>query len=197
MSEEYEELSEAEIAAMMNPAPAMYYVYFDDDGIIDAITNEQRINPTFNVVELEYNDVKEFFAGTFKIIDYKLSLVNKNKYIFVKNKADVDVGLNLLVGVNKPVDLDTTCIVKWNKQTRHWDFYLQEDTPRMSAFVSFYVTLSSNKNFILRTIKFDAKELASANTVSIPFISHLEDNIANVTVSTKKFFDSYGLIANE
>lgn len=199
MDEElYEELSEEDIAKMLAPPSIVYYVYFNDDGVIDAITNEKRLTSSLSVAEVEMKSVENFLNGKHNYINYRIVLAGK-QYAFVENKADIDVGLNTLSAISNLATDTTSCVVKWDKQSKQWTFYLQEHAKmlNLSAMVSFFIALSSNKNFLVRTIKFDIKDLEDAGTVSVPFISQAEEDITNIRISTKKFFDSYGLLINE
>lgn len=198
MSEEIEELTEEELARMLNPSPAVYYVYFDDNGNVDAITNEKRVESSFNVAEVSYTTAEMFLTGKANFINYKLSLSNKNTYVFVKKMEESDVGLNTLGVISeKPTD-ETSCIVEWNKNSKEWQLYLQGDnvSTKLTANLVFYISLI-NKNFLVRTIKLDTNDFANNQRVTIPFSTSIESDISKITVSTRKFFDSYGLIVNE
>ena len=199
MSEEFEELSEEELAKLLNPTPTVYYVYFDNDGNVDAITNEKRLETTLNVAEVDYKTAEIFLTGKANFINYRLTLSNKNSYVFVKKSSDLDVGLNTLSMVEQLPDEETACIVEWNGKEKEWQLYLKNDsttTTKLSVNLMFYVSLL-NRNFLVRTIKLDINDLADNQKVTIPFISDIESDISKVRVSTRKFFDSYGLIINE
>lgn len=199
MSEEFEELTAEELDKLMNPTPAVYYVYFDDEGNIDAITNEKRAESSFNVAEVNYNTAEIFLTGKANFINYRLTLSNKNSYVFVKKIGESDVGLNTLNTIYEQPTEDTACIVEWNKHTKTWQLYLQNDnavTTRLSVNLTFYVSLV-NRNFLVRTIKLDMKDFSNNQKVTIPFSSEVENDISKIVVSTRRFFDSYGLVINE
>lgn len=197
--DDYEELSEAEIQRILAPAPVMYYVYFDSNGKIDAITNEQRAESTFNSTELEYSAVEQFLKGNENIFNYRLVLVDKKTYAFVKEKEDGDISLNFLYMIKSKATDTTSCIVEWNKHTQEWSVSLQDDVEdlKLNATITFFLSLASNRNYLLRTFKVETRDLVNSKKVTFPFLSNLENNISKLSISTKKFFDSYGLVINE
>lgn len=199
MSEEFEELTEEELLKLLNPSPTVYYVYFDNEGNIDAITNEKRVETHFNVAEVSYDTAEIFLTGKANFINYRLTLSSNNSYVFVKKASDSDVGLNTLSMVERAPDGETACIVEWNGTEKTWRLYLQDGSltsTKLSVNLMFYVSLV-NKNFLVRAIKLDINELADGNAVTVPFTSDVELDVSKIRVSTRKFFDSYGLIVNE
>jgi len=199
MSEEFEELTEEELAKLLIPALPVYYAYFNDTGEIDAITNEKRLESALNVAEFDYESAEMFLTGKANIINYRVTMSAKNSYVFVKKQDDADVGLNSLYFVKDSFTSQPSCIVEWNKKLSNWVLYLHDDTvqlQKLSANLMFYITLH-NRNFLVRSIKVDVKDIVEQGKISIPFMYDAEHDITKLTVSTRKFFDSYGLKVNE
>lgn len=199
MSDEFEELTEEELAKLLIPAPPVYYAYFNDTGEIDAITNEKRIDSNFSVAEFDYQSAEMFLTGKANIINYRVTMSAKNSYIFVKKQDDADIGLNSLCFIKDSFTATPSCIVEWDKKSSNWVLYLNDDTiqlQKLSANLMFYITLH-NKNFLVRSIKVDVKDMVEQGKIVIPFMYDVEHDIAKLTVSTRKFFDSYGLKVNE
>ena len=70
---EVEYLSEELIAQALAISPTLYFVYFNENGDIDAITNEKRTNSKLNCIEFDYKRVEKFFKGTENFINYNYS----------------------------------------------------------------------------------------------------------------------------
>jgi hypothetical protein len=95
----------------------------------------------------------------------------------------------------------TMLIVRWDKDA--WNFAIRESYKKqlkdlgLSSKLLFFVTLDTNVNLLVRSIEIDLKELInSTEGVSVPFVSKFENKIKDINLSTRRFFDSYGLLVN-
>ena len=201
--DEIEYLSEEQLASLLAPPPAIYYVYFTDAGKIDAITNEKRESTALGFITVDYKRVEHFLTGTENFIDYVVSLADKDTPMIVKKTEDAGVNTNWIVNIQSPVTDKTTLNIVWNEVNKSWDFCIQESykqqisTLNLNAQLLFFITLRSNANFLVRIITIDMKELIEAKQIEIPWTSNAERNFSKLFVSTKRFFDSYGILKYE
>ena len=202
MEDEIEYLSEEQLASVGILSPNLYYVYFNEHGLIDAITNEKRLNSIHSHIEVEYKRVEKFLLGKENFIDYIVSLVDKDTPVLVKKTEDAGANTNLLINIDSFSDTATLNIV-WNTMTKSWIFYIADEYKDqfkdlgLSSQLLFFITLRSNANFLVNAISIDMKELISSNNITVPWNSKAEENISNISVSTRRFFDSYGIQIHE
>jgi hypothetical protein len=197
--DEIEYLTEEQLASLTVEPPVVYYVYFTDAGKIDAITNEKRESTVLGFITVDYKRVEQFLTGTENFIDYVVSLADKDTPMIVKKTEDAGVNTNWLINVQAPTTDNTTLNIVWNNFNKSWDFSIQESykqqisTLNLNAQLLFFITLKQNANFLVRIINIDMKELLAAKQLQIPWISNAERDFSRLFVSTKRFFDSYGI----
>lgn len=200
--DEIEYLSEEEIAKALAPVINLYSVYFDENGNIDAITNEKKVGSKLNCIEFDYKRVEKFFKGE-NFINYKVSLADKDTPTIVKKTEDAGTNTNFLIEINQIANNNTTLIVEWNRSEQCWIFKIDElykDQLKLlglNAQLLFFITLKTNQNFLIRTISINIKELIEFGTFKVNWKTHTEEHINKLSVSTRKFFDSYGIEINE
>lgn len=203
--EEFEYLSEEEIekAKSVSVFSNIFYVYFDESGEILTITNEKKQDSTHGFLELEHKRVEKFLEGRENFSNYKVSLVDKTTPALVKKTQESVYTTNVFKVIDRVVDKDTVLVVEWDKGNKSWNFYIQDEYQKqlselgLSASLLFFVTLNDNINFLVRKMPIDLKELVRLKTISIPFISEAELDVSRLSLSTRKFFDTYGLVVNE
>lgn len=203
--EEFEYLSEEEIekAKAVSTFSNIFYVYFDESGEIITITNEKRQDSKYNVLELEHKRVEKFLEGRENFSNYKVSLVDKTTPALVKKTQESVYTTNVFKVVDRTVDNDTVLVIKWDNSIKSWVFYIQDEYQKqltelgLSASLLFFITLNSNVNFLVREICIDLRELVRLKSIIVPFSFNVEHDVSKLSVSTRKFFDSYGLIVNE
>jgi hypothetical protein len=99
----------------------------------------------------------------------------------------------------KPTDERRDCIVEWNYPDQVWRFKLDEEYKELlndqliGQKILFFVTLSTDFDFLIRTIPLNVVDLVSEKFVEIPFISKLEKDIKKISISCKMTFKNYGL----
>lgn len=201
--DEIEYLTEEQLASLTVEPPVAYYVYFTDTGKIDAITNEKRESTALGFITVDYKRVEQFLTGTENFIDYVVSLADKDTPMIVKKTEDAGVNTNWLINVQTPATDNTTLNIVWNNFNKSWDFSIQESykqqisTLNLNAQLLFFVTLKQNANFLVRIINIDMKELLNSKQIQVPWISNAERDFSRLFVSTKRFFDSYGILKYE
>ena len=159
-----------------------FYVYYDSEGNITAVSNEKRSSGDF--IEAEESEVKDFLTGikdftkfkitnlssgtkTIKLNSDSSTLVYKDFYIISKSKNDEQV------------------IITHDSNNKCW--IVKVDSNEFLEF-SIFISQKNNLNFLIREIKVPAKKF-----VSIPFESYFENDIKNIIVIAKKTYKSFGL----
>lgn len=199
---EIEYLSEEEIAKALTPCSNLYFVYFTETGDIDAITNEKRQSSKLNCIEFDYKRVEKFFKDE-NFINYKISLVDKDTPTIVKKTEDAGINTNFLNTISQAPSVDTTLVVEWNRVTKNWIFKIDQSYKHqlkelgLNAQLLFFITLKTNQNFLIRTITIDIKTLVDTEVVNVNWVTSAEEDIRKLSVTTRRFFDSYGLQVNE
>ena len=177
-----------------------YFVYFDKDtGSLLSITNERQ--PQFETfIEVDFEDVKQFFTGEFNFINYKVALQNDGSIKFV-NKAENNLAFKSnIVEYIRPTNKEAMLNVTWN--TDHWAFSIHQDflqNPRaksLNAKLHFYITLENNINFLIRSVEIQLRNLVGNAQVVVPFETDKETDIENIAMFTLPFFESYGMKIN-
>lgn len=202
--DEIEYLTEAEIATAMAVSnfASIYYVYFNTSGDILCITNEKDINKTDSFLEIEYSRVEKFLSGNELIKNYKIVLSDDTTHALVKKTQELSYITNIFQIIDAPTST-ALLVVTWDKIMKQWVFKIDTEYKKqlkslgLSSRLLFFVTLDSNINFLIRSIEIDLKELVGTSSIAIPFVSDAETSIESITLSTRRFFDSYGLLLNE
>jgi hypothetical protein len=203
MDDEIEYLSEEMLALIDTPILNLYYVYFDETGKIDSITNEKKLNSPLSFIEVEYKRVEKLLLGTENFINYVVSLADKDTPVLVKKTEDAGVNTNLLVNIDQISSANTTLNVKWDVNNKSWKFYVNPEYKNqfrdlgLSSQLLFFITVKNNSNFLVNAFSIDMKELIKSDSIVFPWKSVIEENFDNISISTKRFFDSYGIETNE
>lgn len=195
-----EQIAQAHAAVMFSN---VYYVYFENNGSITLITNEKDATRTQNFIEVEYSRISKFLEGKENFINYKVSLMDKDTLSIVKKTQDAAVNTTLLTTIDNTVSNDTLLVIEWDIVNSCWNFSIRPEHKSqlvemgVSTKLLFFITAEANLNFLIRTIDIELTDLVKLDKLSVPFVSKLENDISKLSVSTRRFFDSYGLLVNE
>jgi hypothetical protein len=203
MTDEIEYLTDEQLALINGVVDNLYYVYFVDGGKIDAITNEKRENSTLNFIKVEYNRIDKFLVGGENFSDYIVSLIDKDTPVIVKLSESISANTHWISKIIEVPDDNTTLTVVWNSVNKTWKFSIDESSREqikqigLTAPLLFFITFSSNPNFLIRTISIDMLDISNSKEIEIPWISDSEQDYHSVAVSTRRFFESYGILKYE
>jgi hypothetical protein len=182
-----------------------HYVYFDKKtGQILAVSNETE--PKFeHAIRTSFDDVEGFLTGRWKFKEYLVGY--KRNADGVSSLAIVpatDLGyafknnvFEWITETNERVE----CLVTWNGPKKTWNFEIDNRIKDyydvvVAPKLVFFVTLEDDFDFLVRTIFINLSDLITSDTVSIPFISNIENKIDKISISSKLVFKSYGLRIN-
>lgn len=202
--DEIEYLSEEEIAkATAPPAPELFYVYFDETGTIQGIYPGCNTASTFNFITVDFKRIEKFIVGQENTLDYVVTLVDKDTPMIIKRVENAASNTNLLLPIELFFENDPTLNVAWDLKNKQWLFYIHSDIKSQFKNLGlitpllFFITQRNNPNFLLNAIKIDMRDLLNNDAVKVSWVSSYEEDFENIAVSTKRFFDSYGLLKNE
>jgi hypothetical protein len=203
MTDEIEYLTDEQLASISGVIDNLYYVYFLEGGKIDAITNEKRENSAVNFIKVEYNRIEKFLVGKENFSEYIVSLIDKDTPVIVKPSESINANTHwLLKIIDQPTD-NTTLTVVWNNVNKTWKFSINESSRAqikqigLTAQLLFFITFNNNPNFLIRTISIDILDISNTEAIEIPWISASEQDYYSISVSTRRFFESYGILKYE
>ncbi len=180
-----------------------YLIYFDKStGAILSITNEERPDLS-SFIKMPYDDVKLFLEGKQNFNDFKI-VFEKDQITLVSAKVSTDINFNSLILVPVSDNIDSSLSIENHVDVKHWAFKIRDDVKVglkqkiLDVTLDFYISTYQNKNFIFRTISITLDELVKKDKVFIPHEFDIESDKTQVSIVTKKFFDTYNLrILNE
>jgi len=203
MTDEIEYLTDEQLASISGVIDNLYYVYFLEGGKIDAITNEKRENSAVNFIKVEYNRIEKFLVGKENFSEYIVSLIDKDTPVIVKPSESINANTHwLLKIIDQPTD-NTTLTIVWNNVNKTWKFSINESSRTqikqigLTAQLLFFITFNNNPNFLIRTISIDILDISNTEAIEIPWISASEQDYYSISISTRRFFESYGILKYE
>lgn len=180
-----------------------YLIYFDKStGAILSITNEEKKDlDTF--IKMPYDDVKLFLEGKQNFNDFKI-VFEKDQITLVSAKVSSDINFNSLILVPVGNRIDCSLSIENHVDVKHWAFKIRDDVKIslkqkvLDVTLEFYITKYQNKNYVFRTISMTLDELVKKDKIFIPHEFDIESDKTQISIVTKKFFDTYNLrILNE
>jgi len=110
---------------------------------------------------------------------------------------------NLLEWISDIPNSDTNFVIEWNKLDRQWMFYVTDEGRKMldggmyDSTLVFFVMLETDFDFLIRTFYIKLHDILKLGRLGFDFESKMEDNIQQISISTRRFFNSYGLTIND
>ena len=104
--------------------------------------------------------------------------------------------------IDKPVKT-TEFIIEWNKLDRKWMFYVTDEGRKIldggmyDSTLVFFVMLETDFDFLIRTFYIKLHDILKLGRLGFDFESKMEDDIHKLSISTRRFFNSYGLKIND
>ena len=139
------------------------------------------------------NDGMEVNFNDFKIV------FEKDQITLVSSKVSTDINFNSLILVDLSNVLDSSCSIENHIDVKHWAFKIRDDVKVglkqkiLDVTLEFYICKYQNKNFVFRTIPITLERLVREDRVFIPHEFNIESDSTEVSIVTKKFFDTYSL----
>lgn len=194
-------LTQEEIDAIINSVKpsVIYKVYFDNiTGDILAITNELN-SEYLSHIEMHETQINEFLTGEKNYASYKVVYTTPDEPKIVPKTNIYDDGRilsRIKVGNNTEYNVQLENYLDDKK----WGILINDldreaiKKHQINSVLEFYVSLSKNPGFLIRTFTVNSLELANNRRLFVDHLSKLETESNNITVYTKKFFEKYNLI---
>lgn len=191
----------------ITPIVQKYYLHYDQKtGKILSISNEKTEKDEHSL-EVSFEEYADFIHEVKKaqdhIIGYAKDNEGKNKLVAIPS-ADQHYGFrnNVFEWITEPPNKTTELIVTWNGSKKEWVFQLSDLAKKrvskgMVTTTVFFVMLENDFDFLIRSMLIDVSDLIENSQIHIPFISNIEHQIEKISISSKIYFQSYGLIINE
>jgi hypothetical protein len=184
-----------------------YYLHYDKkSGAIRSVSNEPP-QLDWDSIELSFEEYRSYVEGEKNPEDYIIGYakgVDGKTEITVMPVSNQVYGFrnNVFEWINQVPDADTELIVGWNGKDNTWAFNLSDKAKERvkNGIINntvFFVTLETDFDFLIRSIIINVKDLLEQDKIVIPFTSKLETQIDKISISSKIFFQSYGLKINE
>lgn len=188
---------------MKNKFPTKYYVYYDKrTGEIFSISNERNSTYEYELVTT-YDEVENFLEDKWKFKDFLVAykrLTDDNTTLSIIPKADDQYAFrNNIYEWISTAKKKSELIVEWNKPNRSWYFYIGNKAKDsynkgiLATKLTFFVTLESDFDFLINTIKIDMQDLIAQKKIAVPFSSTFENDISKVSIGTRLVLKTYGL----
>ena len=109
----------------------------------------------------------------------------------------------LLEWVSEPPEDTTELIIEWDNDKQQWAFYITElgrttlNGTMYDKTLAFFVMMETDFDFLIRTFYIKVHEILKVDKLFFNFESKLEKDIQHLSISTKRFFNSYGLKIND
>lgn len=182
--------------------PPCYVYYIKRTGEILSVSNEKVEGYEYEL-EVSYDDAKGFFSRELQIIDYLVGY---------KRSADDTTELSIIPKVDEeyafrnnvyewiaPSSTSTDVEVEWHLVDRAWYFRVNTQVKELHSYstlprnLTFFVTLETDFDFLIRTINVDMQELLVREKIKVPFVSSFEEDITKISIGSRLVFKSYSL----
>jgi len=197
-------LTPAEIATAMTPAIQTYRCYFDvKTGEILSISNEESSQYESGIV-IDYPLYEKFVTGVEQFKDWTVTRTKNpdsesGLEIVPRIQQELFFKNNMFEWITAKPTKKTELIVHWSPNESMWIFLISNkvrqqyyDNKYSMETLTFFVTLETDFDFLVRTITINIKDLV-LDKVCVPFVSTVEEKIDKISISTKSLFSSYGL----
>jgi hypothetical protein len=139
------------------------------------------------------------------IIDRRINLDNTvdTQLITQQTYDEFNFKSKSLTWITDPSTTDTEFVIDYSKTEKQWEFTIT-DTGRQNltgsrydATLVVFVTLENDFDFLIRTFYLRIHDLLKSDVLRYSFESTLESQIEKLSISTRIFFNSYGLNIND
>ena len=182
---------------------ATYYIYYDNETGQPVCASNEKQTMFDNELEVTYDEYDMFVSGRERFTDYYVGVVKEDDKNVVKLISKTIENMvfryHSFECIDKTPTTETELRVTWDIDTRQWIFSVSDacknrlcnkKTPEVQVF---FVMLQNDYDFLIRTITISTRELLETD-IYVEFCSKFEMDIKNISISTKLFFESYGLI---
>lgn len=177
--------------------PTHKYVYFNEDGTINAVSNSNKQNG--NYIQVDNVDVMNLVTGKEQFEHYRVILDKKTKQYVLKHMYSqeehyYDVGYQIYeIPTTKSEDNDLT--ITRDISNKCWTFSLSDDLRqtmiKYETPMGFSVTEAGDPHQLIRYIVIKLNDLITNKNFSIPFEYESELDQTALSVYTTKRLETY------
>jgi len=191
------------------PLAHTYYAYFDP--------KTEKFFASSNVLDLSLkhyaiireDDHRDICAGKINlvdcILDKQIDFDNNVVYKLLTTQLynEFNFQNNLLEWVSDSPTLNTDFVIEWNKPDKQWILYVTDEGRKLldgsmyDSTLIFFVMLETDFDFLIRTFYIKLHDILKEGKIVYNFESKLEYDIRKLSISTRRFFNNYGLKIND
>ena len=194
---------------ILAPTEHTYYAYFDPE-LEQFFSSSNVYNPSYtHYAIIKKTDHEDICAGKLNlsecILDKSVDFDGAITYKLMTPQLENEFNFQntLLVWITEPVVTDTEFTIEWNKWDRQWIFGISDigrkilEGPMYDSTLVFFVMLETDFDFLIRTFYIKLHTILKEGKIVYNFESKLEDDINKLSISTRRFFNNYGLKIND
>jgi len=191
------------------PPTHIYYAYFNPETEKFFSSSNVLDSTIIHYAIIKEDEHRDICAGKLKLTD---CILDKHidcdgsilyKLLTPQMYNEFNFQNSLLEWINNAPVKYTEFIIEWDLPNRQWIFYVTDEGRKIldggmyDSTLVFFIMLETDFDFLVRTFYIKLHEILKAGKLVYNFESKIEDNISNLSISTRRFFDSYGLKIND
>lgn len=186
------------------PVDYKYYAYYAESGEIIGLST-QDIDGLSSRLEISERLYNKFSSREEQPHNWIVNLVETQDKeakleLIPKKYKGYSFKSNMFELIINEVTDDTELTVTWSAETKHWKFSFSDVGKRIMLAkrisvknLVFFVVLENDFDFLIRTIILSVDSLLKEDQY-FPFESKLENQIDNISIVSRKVFETYGLV---
>jgi len=193
----------------LEPPIHVYYAYFNPETEKFFSSSNVLDSSITHYAKITEDDHRDICSGKLKLadcildkqVDFDGSIIYKLLTPQIYNEFNFQNTLS--VWVSDSPNSNTNFVIEWNKLDRQWMFYVTDegrktlDGGMYDSTLIFFVMLETDFDFLIRTFYIKLHDILKLGRLGFDFESKMEDNIHALSISTRRFFNSYGLKIND
>ena len=194
---------------ILTPPEHTYYAYFNPE-TEKFFSSSNVYNPSYtHYAVIKKTDHEDICSGKLNlsdcVLDKSVDFDGTMTYKIITSQMQNALSFhNTLLEWVYDIPCDTTeFIIEWDNAEQQWAFYVTEAGRDMlsgamyNSTLAFFVMLETDFDFLVRTFYIKVHDVLKVDKLVFDFESKLETNIRQLSISTKRFFNNYGLKIND
>jgi hypothetical protein len=193
----------------LEPPIHVYYAYFNPEtekffsssNVLDSSITHYAIIKESDHVDICSGKLKLIDCILDKQVDFDGSVIYKLLTPQLYNEFNFQN--TLLEWVEDLPNNNTEFVIEWSNTDRQWTFYVTDEGRKLldgamyDSTLVFFVMLETDFDFLIRTFYIKLHNLLKEGKLIYNFESKMEDNIHKLSISSRRFFNNYGLKIND
>lgn len=194
---------------ILTPPEHMYYAYFNPE-TEQFFSSSNVYDPSYtHYAIIKKTDHEDICSGklTFSdcVLDKSVDFDGTITYKLITSQLYNEFNFHnmLLEWVNEPFEQTTEFVIEWNNAEQQWAFYVTEAGRNIlsgamyNSTLAFFVMMETDFDFLVRTFYIKVHDILRVDKLVFSFENKLETDIQHLSISTKRFFNKYGLKIND